>query len=293
MSNRKDAGHVFDRLGVASAVVATIAWGMTGPFVHMMTTATAGMITVGRLSVAAILLWAVDSVRRKPSATALHPTKAVVAMAAYYVLATEAFTRAPVVEVTLLVGSSPLIAVTMDRLAGRRVGRLRLFGVIVAIVGLAAFVLPGRGLKSASTVGDLLALGAAVVSALYVTQLRSYALRRLATDPIGIAMRASLIGATVATVLAMVRGTWIPQAISSHDWLIVTMLGALSTAVPTVAFGIASRRLPASVTTSLSLLTPFFAAVFAGVLLGEWPALAHLPGGALAIVGIAIVVASK
>jgi hypothetical protein len=42
------------------------------------------------------------------------------------------------------------------------------------------------------------------------------------------------------------------------------LLGALSTALPTAAFSIASARLPTVLTTSFGLSTPLFTALFAG-----------------------------
>lgn len=289
---REDHGAL-DRAGLAAALVATIAWGMTGPFVHLMTTASAGMITTGRLVVSTAVLLFVRALARGREPGAATPALAVAAMATYYVFATEAFTRAPVVEVTLLVGSAPLIAVIIERTRGRAVGVRRLFGVAIALSGLAAFVLPGTRHSFASAVGDGLAVAAAAVSAVYVTQLRAATRSGRPADTVGIATWASFIGAIAAACLALARGTFIVGTISGHDWWIVALLGAFSTALPTVAFGMASRRLPAPVTTSLSLLTPFFAALFAGLLLGEWPAPIRLPGGLLTLVGIAIVLFAR
>jgi DME family drug/metabolite transporter len=258
----------------------------------MVTTASAGTITACRLVVSAGILFLIALFRRRTQAAAA-PNLAVGAMAAYYIFATEAFTRAPVVEVTLLVGSAPIIAVCLDWLTGRRAGRTRLVGVATAVAGLAAFVLPGSTHSKTSMAGDALALAAATVSALYVTQLRAAALAGRSPDAVGIAMRASVIGAIAAAVLAAARGTLSHNGITVHDWSMLFLLGALSTAVPTVAYSVASRRLPAAVTTSMSLLTPIFAAVFAGILLGQWPALIRLPGGLLSLLGIGIVVLSK
>jgi hypothetical protein len=109
-----------------------------------------------------------------------------------------------------------------------------------------------------SMAGDALALAAATVSALYVTQLRAAALAGRSPDAVGIAMRTSVIGAIAAAALAGARGTLSDYGITIHEWSMLILLGAFSTAVPTVAYSVASRRLPAAVTTSLSLLTPIF-----------------------------------
>jgi len=65
-------------------------------------------------------------------------------MGAYYILATEAFARAPVVEVTLVIGSAPVIAVGLERLRGARPVRQQVIGAIVAVVGLVLSTAQGR-----------------------------------------------------------------------------------------------------------------------------------------------------
>jgi DME family drug/metabolite transporter len=279
-----------DRSGLTAGLIAAVSWGMTGTFVHLVTTASPGMITVCRLVVSALVLSAVAMLRRNEARRPAAPWLAVAAMAAYYVFATEAFTRAPVVEVTLLVGSSPLIAVCFERFMGRPVSRVRLVGVVMAVVGLAGFVIPGSRYSFSSIIGDVLALAAATVSAIYVTRLRAAASAGNAPDGIAVAARASIMGAIASLVLLAIRGVDSLSNVSTHDWWVLVLLGAFSTAIPTVAYSEASRRLPTTVTTSLTLLTPLFAALFAGSLLGEWPIAARLPGGVLAFAGICIVV---
>ncbi|HWJ34775.1 MAG TPA: DMT family transporter [Steroidobacteraceae bacterium] len=284
---------VLDRAGLAAALVATLAWGLTGTFIHLTTTASAGLITVFRLLVSAALLSLIGLLRPAVLRRTRAPWAPVVAMAAYYVLATEAFTRAPVVEVTLLVGAAPLITLTFDWIGGRPVTRRRAIGVVIAVVGLAAFIFPGSQYSVRSLVGDVLALGAALVSAVYVTRLRAAALAGQALDAVTIATRASLVGGIASILLLIFRQPASMPNVSSHDIGCLVMLGVFSTAVPTVAYSEASRRLPATVTTSLSLLTPLFAAVFAGIVLSEWPAIYRLPGAALAFAGICVVVLSN
>jgi drug/metabolite transporter (DMT)-like permease len=45
-------------------------------------------------------------------------------------------------------------------------------------------------------------------------------------------------------------------------------------------------------TTSLGLTTPLFAALFAGLVLNEWPVLAAVPGALVTIAGVVIVLRS-
>ncbi|HEY0745395.1 MAG TPA: DMT family transporter [Steroidobacteraceae bacterium] len=288
MADVQDA--TLDRAGLTSGLIAALSWGMTGTFIHLVTTASPGLITVCRLAVSALVLTAIAMIRRGNARRPAPPRMAIAAIAAYYVFATEAFTRAPVVEVTLLVGSSPLIAVCFVRFMGRPVSPLRLVGVVVAVVGLAGFVIPGSRYSFTSIIGDVLALAAAIVSAIYVTLLRAAASAGNAPDGVAVAARASIVGAIASVALLAIRGAGSISTVSIHDWWVLISLGAISTAIPTVAYSEASRRLPTTVTTSLTLLTPLFAALFAGFLLGEWPIAARLPGAIVAFAGICIVV---
>jgi drug/metabolite transporter, DME family len=76
---------------------------------------------------------------------------------------------------------------------------------------------------------------------------------------------------------------------SPGEWAFLILLGGVSTAVPTLAFGVASARLPSILTTSLGLMTPLSAALLPGLMLGEWPALLALPGALVTLAGLVAV----
>jgi drug/metabolite transporter (DMT)-like permease len=248
------------------------------------------IIVVGRLCIAAVALGIVLILRR-PGRGGLRWSWSALAMAGYYILATEAFARAPVLDVTLLIGMAPVLALGIERLRGRKVPAPQLFGVILAVGGLVAFLLPRAGLRAdAKLSGDLLALGAAVASAGYALQLRRMAGAGSAPDPVYLAASACLVGAIVGVVLVGVTGSATHSALTPRDVETLVLLGVLSTALPTVAFSVASARLPAVLTTSFGLSTPLFTGLFAGVVLQDWPALATLPGALLTLLGLVFVV---
>jgi drug/metabolite transporter (DMT)-like permease len=211
-------------------------------------------------------------------------------MAGYYVLATEAFARAPVVEVTLLIGMAPVLAVGIDRLRGRKVPAPQLFGVILAVGGLVAFLFPGEIRADTKLSGDLLALGAAAASAVYALQLRRMAGSDSPPDPVCVAAIACLVGAVAGAALVGIFGSPTHPAFTARDVGTLVLLGALSTALPTAAFSIASARLPTVLTTSFGLSTPLFTALFAGTVLQDWPAPSTLPGALITLLGLALVV---
>jgi len=198
--------------------------------------------------------------------------------------------RAPVVEVTLLVGMAPVITLGIERLRGREVPPRQVLGVILAVGGLVAFLAPSEWRMEAKLNGDVLALGAATASALYAVQLRRMGRSNSAPDPVFIAAMACLVGAVGGSALAWIFSSPIDAALTPHDIGMLVLLGALSTALPTAAYSIASARLPTVLTTSLGLSTPLFAALFAGTLLGQWPTQAMLPGVLITLLGLALVV---
>jgi len=281
----------YDRLGLVAALVAPVAWGLTGIFIRLLHGLPPMIIVVGRLLVASVALGIV-LLFRPPGRTRLRWTWSSLAMAAYYVLATEAFARAPVVEVTLLVGMAPVVALGLDRLRGHKVPVPQLFGVILAVGGLVAFLLPGATRADAKLSGDLLALGAATASAVYALQLRRMAGSDNPPDPVCVAAIACLVGAIAGAALVGIFGPSTYPAFTVRDVETLVLLGALSTAVPTAAFSIASARLPTVLTTSFGLSTPLFTALFAGTVLQEWPAPATLPGALITLLGLALVVRS-
>jgi drug/metabolite transporter (DMT)-like permease len=247
------------------------------------------IIVVGRLLVASVALGIV-LVLRRPGRTRLRWSWASLLMSGYYVLATEAFARAPVVEVTLLIGMAPVLALGIDRLRGRKVPAPQLFGVILAVGGLVAFLLPGKTPADTKLSGDVLALGAATVSAVYALQLRRMAGSDSPPDPLCVAAIACLVGAIAGMALVGVVGSPTYPVFTERDVGTLVLLGALSTALPTAAFSIASARLPTVLTTSFGLSTPLFTALFAGMVLHDWPALPTLPGALIMLLGLALVI---
>jgi DME family drug/metabolite transporter len=290
--SQKDISPGRDYLGLLAALVAPLTWGLTGTFVRLLGDLDPMTIVVGRLLVGAVALAPVLIGRRKRIGWTSLPRPAM-AMAAYYILATEAFARAPVVEVTMLIGAAPIIALGIERTRGRRVPPRQFLGVIIALAGLAGFLWPSRRQPDIKLAGDLLALVAATMSAAYAVGLREMARRGRAPDAFAVTVASCLTGVLAGSLLIAIGGLQAPVLRPSRDFGIVLLLGIVSTAVPTVAFSAASARLPVVFTTSLGLSTPLFAAVFAGWVLGEWPVASALPAALLAIIGLILVVSTK
>ena len=278
-----------DRLAVLAGLVAPITWGLTGILVRLLHGVPTLAIVAVRLLVAALVLlpWALLR-RRRPTVSALNPWA--LAMGAYYVLATEAFVRAPVVDVTLLVGMSPVLAVGFEWVRGRPAARAQVIGALTAVAGLVLFLRPAAGIEMGRAFGYLFALGAAITSAAYAVGLRAQAQSGRTPDALMLTIMACVTGAIASAGLLAASGLpGTAPSPSERQVIELVLLGVVSTAIPTLAFGLASSRLPAVLTTSLGLTTPIFAALFAGVALGEWPAPAALPGAVVALAGVVLV----
>jgi len=274
-----------DRLGLSAGLLAPVAWGFTGVFVRLLHGVPTLAIVAGRLLIAALVLIPWVLLRGRDFIGACRsPLSA--AMGAYYILATEAFARAPVVEVTLVIGSAPVIAVGLERLRGVRPVRQQVIGAIVAVAGLVLFLRPRAGVGTDRMFGYLFASGAAVASATYAVGLRGRTLSNRPVNALALTVAACALGAVASFVLLGREIQASVAAIAAPTKLIyLILLGLVSTAVPTLAFGIASLRLP-------PVLTPLFAALFAGWLLAEWPLPSAIPGALIAIAGLGLVLRS-
>lgn len=287
-----------DRLGLAYAFTAALAWGLTGIFVRLLDGLSPSLIVLARMAVALIAFS--PFVLRDPRGflaalrTPLGPL-----MGLYYILATEAFTRAPVAEVTLIVGLSPIVALGLDRIAGAKITARSLIGAFVAFAGLALFLAPSAKQGGDTRfLGDVLAFGAATVSAAYASGLRKRTLTGRALNSRSLVAAACAMGVLLAGSGQIFAHLVHPGLEMSFDadfrnLSLLLSLGLVSTALPTLAFGLAAARLPTIMTTSFSLIVPLWAAVFAGLLLNEWPSLLSLPGGVATLLGVWIVLRAK
>jgi drug/metabolite transporter (DMT)-like permease len=283
------ARRQLDTVALTAGLLAPVTWGLTGACVRLLHGLPTLTIVTVRLAVAALVLVPWTFARRDKFPQALRSPLAL-AMGGYYIFATEAFVRAPVVDVTLLVGTAPVIAVGLEQLRGRSPVRQQVIGAMVAVLGLVMFLRPGSRIGNEQAFGYIFALCAAAASATYAVGLRARAQTQQPLDPLVLTLLACVLGAVVSSFLEL--RTLLMSALptpSPAQSAYLAILGCVCTAIPTLAFGVASTRLPSVLTTSLGLMTPLFAALFAGLLLDEWPAPAAVPGALMAIAGVVIV----
>jgi len=118
----------------------------------------------------------------------------------------EAFVHAPVVEVTLLVGVTPVLALGIHRLRGLAVSVPQLFGVPLAVGGRVAFRLPGHTRRHKAQRRPA-RFRSGEASAVYAIQLRRMQGSDSPPDPICTAAIACLVGAILGAALLALFGS--------------------------------------------------------------------------------------
>ena len=96
-----------------------------------------------------------------------------------------------------------------------------------------------------------------------------------------------LLGILAAMQPGGSASTW-PKGVS--EWLPWLGLGVLSTAVPTLGYSWASRRLPATVSAAISLFIPLFAGFFAWLILEDTLSPVFVAGCIMVLGGVAMII---
>lgn len=279
-----------DGRDVLGALVTAMSWGATGVWVNLAPTLSPLALVAWRVLVAALLFLAFfPRVRRsyRMAAAALG-----VLLVAYYLAAVFAFQHAPVGEVSLCIGCSPLFVLLYRALlGGHRPAWHELLSVAMTLAGLVAIVWPAmRGGGAPGTgLGLAAALGAAALTAAYASIHRYLALRARAPNGAEIGRTAFVpLGAALLAVAWFSAG---PARLLPPDMPgvgAVLGLGIVSTALPTVAVAVASSRLAPFLNTLLRLTTPLFAVGFGWMFLAQKPTWWTVAGAALILSGLLV-----
>ena len=303
-----------NRSALMMALITSFTWGLTGLFVRLLPGVSPLAITAIRMAIALLCILPVvacgnagvtrgtrdlTSALRRPAAYVLASF-----MVGYYVLATSAFQRAPVAEVGLLISTQPLFVLAIrsfvclpgfrsancERPSWRETG-----GALMAIGGMAIILGPGMSASGSLTerhlFGSAMALGAAALSAAYTYFYRHLAEQGKAPDTNAVTLLTFAAGSAILFVAMALVAT--PSSLPAPSWESVALLlglGIVSTAIPTVGFSLVSRRLPAIMTATISLLVPVFGGLSAYLVLGERLLPDFLVGCVPVLGGVALIV---
>lgn len=301
-----------NRSALIVGLITSLTWGLTGIFVRLLPGVSPLAVTAIRMAIA--LLCVLPVVAHGTAGMALapalrRPAAYVLAsfMVGYYLLATSAFQRAPVAEVGLLISTQPLFVLAIRSLGGLSVFRstkrdppsLReTGGALLAVGGMAIILGPGMSAAGSLTerhlIGSMMALGAAALSAAYAFLYRRLAEQGNAPDTNAVSLLTFAVGSVMLfAALALVAMPSSLPVPSLENVALLLGLGVVSTAIPTIGFSLVSRRLPAIVTATISLLVPVFGGLSAFLVLGERLSPSFLIGCVPVIGGVAMIVGRR
>jgi drug/metabolite transporter (DMT)-like permease len=291
--------------GLLSAVFASIAFGLSGPFVEPLLDAgwTPGAAVAVRAAIGGIALLPFALFTQRGRYRALWVARwRVLAMAALGVVGTQlcyfsAIERIPVSTAILIEYMAPiLLVVTSWALRRRRPAAVVLIGSGMSIAGLLLVVSPSG--QALDPLGVLLAAGATVCLAVYFVVSAGTPGN---VSSVTFAAASLLVGAALLGALGMLgvidfAGGVMPVEVLDQQlpwWLPTLVIGLIATAFAYATSIVASRLLGSRLASFAGLLEVVAAAMFAWVLLGQTLATPQLIGGLLILVGIGFVRAER
>ena len=227
----------------------------------------------------------------------LFVTAGATGVAAYFLMENIALQWATATAVGVIVAAAPLFTALFQAILGDRSAlNARFFlGFVVAMTGLVAVGLGSTGTAAllpwdtASLLGYLLALGAAVVWAIYSLLVKR--IGDLGYETVAATKRIFLWGLVFIVPVTLLFGGDAPS-VSSFTNPVNTanllFLGAVASAACFVTWGVAVKHLGATTTTAYIYLVPAITATASILILGEPLNALIVTGIALTIVGLAL-----
>lgn len=190
-----------------------------------------------------------------------------------------------VAAATLLANLAPIFVTLAGWLWFKEsVERKFVFGLVVALAGVALLISADFGGGPSALLGDAFGIVTALFYAAYLLQIKRLR-ARLSTARIMAA--SSLVTAAILLPVALALGeTMMPGSV--RGWSVVLGLALVSHVAGQSLIAYAFAHLPASLGSVSLLVQPVCAALFAWMLLGESIGPLQLAGGAVALVGIRI-----
>ena len=283
--NQKITGHLF-------ALFTTLVWGSCFVLTKVMLNAfTPIQIIPLRMGLAYLALWAL-----RPKTLKL-PWKdelmfiliGITGGSVYFFLQNTAAAHTSAANVSILVSMSPIITVILAQLFSRRgekLGKWVYMGAVVAIAGVIMVVLNGTLTFHLSPLGDLLALAAALMWAIYSILIKKYTERY---DNFLVTRRVFLWAFLTAVPLMLITDGMpgltplFTQPSILLSWL---FLGVFGNAVCFALWNIAFKNLGVVITNNYLYATPFVTVVVGWLLLGEKISLMSILGAVLITLGV-------
>lgn len=278
------------RQGLVYAVIAVVFFSTSPVLIRWAAPLSPFQITAGRLAIAGAALYLVRRARRERARVvpADRPRFAVFGLVAalhfFFYIASLQFTT--ISHSLALVYTAPIfVTILSARLLAEPLPRRKWVGVLVAVGGIAVLAGFQPSFTRRMLVGDLLALGSAVMFGFYSVAGRSQ------RERIPLATYAFVVYSVAALWLAPAAwATATPKPVPGRAWVAVLALGLVPLAAGHTLYNAALRRMHAT-TVNLIATQEVTGGIFLGaLLLGELPGWNEILGAALALCGVALVI---
>jgi len=295
--------YLLDKMGLSAAIFTAIGWGIAGIFIQLMPNISLLSLVAARLTLALIVFTPVLFLKSNSFFSHITPLRQPITwglsaiLFACYTLGTLSFQLAPVGEATLLMTTAPLFVILFRFVAREHIHKNEYVGATLAFIGITIVMLPGLVVDSELTqqriIGDIMALLVSILFATYAMWSRALHHKEVIPSTMSITLGTFILGFILALFV-------LPQDVSEHNGtfnhvLILSFigLGIVSTAIPTITYNIAAKRLTPLMTSGILLFEPVLAIVFAFLILNEIPSIWIAPGVLFILIGLALIGRTK
>jgi drug/metabolite transporter (DMT)-like permease len=193
----------------------------------------------------------------------------------------------------LLIATVPLIVVVLRGVTGDRPTRATVAGVVVGFAGLVLLVLPTGGTGVVPLGGAL-----TVVAAAICWSTGSFLAQKLPmpADPFVATVYEMIAGAAVLLGLGVVRGeprTMDLAAVSTRSWVALAYLVVAGSLIAFTAYVWLLHHAPISLVATYAYVNPVVAVILGALLVAEPVTLQVVLGGAVIVLGVALVVSTE
>lgn len=294
--------RVSEYRNIIVALFAPMMWGLVGIFVKLLSGFSPIAIVTGRFLIAAIATFLLVFFTKSNSYRFINSLCTQVTWwlslpaTAAYILGTIAFQMTPIGEATLLISTSPLFVIVYQLCKWGRIKRSESFGTLLAVAGIGLIVLPQFSVSEAISIsrliGNILALSTAGLITVYTLWFRQLSQKNAAPQTESVVLATFLLGSALLLPLIGIQ-TNVINLLNQRVIIIFAGLGIISTALPSWYYSVAAQRLPAMLTTTILLLEPIFATLFAALVLREVPSISTAIGSVLVLGGLHYIVRNR
>lgn len=286
-ATQKIMGHFY-------AIFTILVWGSCFVLTkEMLTTYTAIQIIPLRMALAYVTLWVLrpKTLKLPRKDELMFILIGVTGGSLYFFLQNTALSYTYAANVSILVALAPILTVILAQLfsrSGERLGKYVYIGAVIAIVGVVLVVLNGQLTFHLNPLGDLIALGAAFMWALYSILIKKYTERY---DNFLVTRRVMLWAFLTSVPLMLVTDGMpdlrplftTPRILLS--WL---FLGVFGNAVCFAIWNVAFKRLGVVITNNYLYASPFVTLAAGYLILHEEITLMSIIGAVLITTGVIV-----